>query len=153
MLLLGRWPIALSSPCRAQTQGVHPCTPVHTSAGQAEQKAEDFRISVSPMWIFCQISHFILLVRILPPSRGQAILLHEWESWMARRTLTMDRHEKIKRRVADGRSASCFVTYEVARRIRPMRPFFGLKPSAARQCVSPATLWPTASRSPRDDTA
>jgi len=26
--LLGRWPIALRSPCCAQAQGIHPCTPV-----------------------------------------------------------------------------------------------------------------------------
>ncbi len=29
---------------------------------------------------------------------------HERESWMARRKLTVDRHEEIKRRLADGRS-------------------------------------------------
>ena len=40
----------------------------------------------------------------LTPQSSTVVALHERESWMARRKLTVDRHEEIKRRLADGRS-------------------------------------------------
>ena len=49
--------------------------------------------------------------------------------------------------------ASCFATYEVARRIRPMRPLFGLKPATASRSHSPAKDWPIARGLNSDDTA
>jgi hypothetical protein len=49
--------------------------------------------------------------------------------------------------------ASCFVTYEVARRIRPLRPLFGLKPATASRSHSPAKEWPIARGLNSDDTA
>jgi glucan biosynthesis protein C len=49
--------------------------------------------------------------------------------------------------------ASCFVTYEVARRIRPLRPLFGLKPATASRSHSPAEEWPIARGLNSDDTA
>jgi glucans biosynthesis protein C len=49
--------------------------------------------------------------------------------------------------------ASCFVTYEVARRSRSLRPFFGLKASVARRSVSPQELRTVARGMPSDDTA
>jgi glucan biosynthesis protein C len=49
--------------------------------------------------------------------------------------------------------ASCFATYEIARRIGPLRPFFGLKASVSRRPVSPAGLRPVARAIPGDDTA
>ncbi len=48
--------------------------------------------------------------------------------------------------------ASCFVTYEVSRRIRLLRPLFGLKPSAKWCFDSPPTLWPVARGMRSDDT-
>jgi hypothetical protein len=49
--------------------------------------------------------------------------------------------------------ASCFVTYEVARRIRPLRPLFGLKPATVSRSHSPAKDWPIARGLSSDDTA
>jgi glucans biosynthesis protein C len=49
--------------------------------------------------------------------------------------------------------ASCFATYEVARRIRPMRPLFGLKSATASRSHSPAKDWPIAPGLNSDDTA
>jgi glucan biosynthesis protein C len=49
--------------------------------------------------------------------------------------------------------ASCFVTYEVARRIRPLRPLFGLKRATASRSHSPAKDWPIARGLNSDDTA
>lgn len=49
--------------------------------------------------------------------------------------------------------ASCFATYEVARRTRPMRPLFGLKPATASRSHSPAKDWPIARGLNSDDTA
>ncbi len=40
----------------------------------------------------------------LIPQSSTVVAHHERESWMARRKLTVDRHEEIKRRLADGRS-------------------------------------------------
>ena len=40
----------------------------------------------------------------LTPQSSTVVAYHERESWMARRKLTVDRHEEIKRRLADGRS-------------------------------------------------
>ena len=40
----------------------------------------------------------------LTPQSSTVVALHARESWMARRKLTVDRHEEIKRRLADGRS-------------------------------------------------
>jgi glucan biosynthesis protein C len=48
--------------------------------------------------------------------------------------------------------ASCFATYEIVRRIWPLRPLFGLKPSVAPS-VSPPRLWPIARGMSSDDTA
>jgi hypothetical protein len=42
--------------------------------------------------------------RPLTPQSSTVVALHERENWMARRVLTVDRHEEIKRRLADGRS-------------------------------------------------
>jgi hypothetical protein len=39
----------------------------------------------------------------LTPQSTTVVAHHERESWMARRKLTVDRHEEIKRRLADGR--------------------------------------------------
>jgi hypothetical protein len=41
---------------------------------------------------------------LLTPQSSTVVAHHERESWMARRKLTVDRHEEIKRRLADGRS-------------------------------------------------
>jgi len=49
--------------------------------------------------------------------------------------------------------ASCFLTYEVARRIRPLRPLFGLKPATASRSHSPAKDWQIARGLNSDDTA
>jgi glucans biosynthesis protein C len=49
--------------------------------------------------------------------------------------------------------ASCFATYEVARRIRPLRPLFGLKSATASRSHSPAKDWPIARCLNSDDTA
>jgi glucans biosynthesis protein C len=49
--------------------------------------------------------------------------------------------------------ASCFVTYEVARRMRALRPLFGLKPATASRSRSPAKDWPIARGLNSDDTA
>jgi glucan biosynthesis protein C len=49
--------------------------------------------------------------------------------------------------------ASCFVTYEVVRRIRVLRPLFGLKPATASQFHSLAKDWPIARGLDSDDTA
>jgi glucans biosynthesis protein C len=49
--------------------------------------------------------------------------------------------------------ASCFATYEVARRIRPMRPLFGLKPATASRSHSQAKDWPIARGLNSDDIA
>jgi hypothetical protein len=49
--------------------------------------------------------------------------------------------------------ASCFVTYEVARRIRPLRPLFGLKRLAPRRSISQPRNWLAARAAARDDTA
>jgi glucans biosynthesis protein C len=49
--------------------------------------------------------------------------------------------------------ASCFVTYEIARRIRPLRLLFGLKTEAASPSVSSPSLWLAARTAARDDTA
>jgi glucans biosynthesis protein C len=49
--------------------------------------------------------------------------------------------------------ASCFATYEVARRIRPMRRLFGLKPATASRYLSAAKDWPIARGLNSDDTA
>jgi DNA-directed RNA polymerase specialized sigma24 family protein len=40
----------------------------------------------------------------ITPQSSTVVAHHERESWMARRKLTVDRHEEIKRRLADGRS-------------------------------------------------
>ena len=40
----------------------------------------------------------------ITPQSSTVVAQHERESWMARRKLTVDRHEEIKRRLADGRS-------------------------------------------------
>jgi Homeodomain-like domain len=40
----------------------------------------------------------------ITPQSSTVVALHARESWMARRKLTVDRHEEIKRRLADGRS-------------------------------------------------
>src|SRR5580704_13397821 len=39
-----------------------------------------------------------------PLQSSTVVSLQTRESWMARRVLTVDRHEEIKRRLADGRS-------------------------------------------------
>ena len=49
--------------------------------------------------------------------------------------------------------AGCFVTHEVARRIGPLRPLFGLKPLNSRQFDSHRRLGPSARSLHRDDTA
>jgi glucans biosynthesis protein C len=49
--------------------------------------------------------------------------------------------------------ASCFVTYEVARRIRALRPLFWLKLATASRSHSPAKDWPIARGLNSDDTA
>jgi hypothetical protein len=49
----------------------------------------------------------------LTPQSSTVVALHAREIWMARRKLTVDRHEEIKRRLADGRSVR-----EIARRLR-----------------------------------
>jgi glucans biosynthesis protein C len=49
--------------------------------------------------------------------------------------------------------ASCFATYEVARRIRTLRPLFGLKPATASRPPSPAKDWPIIRGLNSDDTA
>jgi glucans biosynthesis protein C len=49
--------------------------------------------------------------------------------------------------------ASCFVTYEVARRIRVLRPLFGLWRANASRSHSPAKNWPLARGLNSDDTA
>jgi hypothetical protein len=40
----------------------------------------------------------------LTPQSSTVVPQHERENWMARRKLTVDRHEEIRRRLADGRS-------------------------------------------------
>jgi len=52
-----------------------------------------------------------------------------------------------------GTIASCFVTYEIARRIRPLRPLFGLKRATASRSNSPAKDWRIARGLNSDDTA
>jgi transposase len=42
--------------------------------------------------------------RPVTPQSSTVVAHHEWENWMARRKLTVHRHEEIKRRLADGRS-------------------------------------------------
>jgi glucan biosynthesis protein C len=50
-------------------------------------------------------------------------------------------------------TVSCFATYEIVRRIRPLGPFFGLNPSGAAPSVSPPSNWLAARAAARDDTA
>ena len=50
-------------------------------------------------------------------------------------------------------TASCFMAYEVARRIRPLRPLFGLRPETASRPHSPAKDWRISRGLNSDDTA
>jgi hypothetical protein len=49
--------------------------------------------------------------------------------------------------------ASCFATYEIVRRIRLLRPLFGLKRLAPRRSISSPHNWLAARAAARDDTA
>jgi glucans biosynthesis protein C len=49
--------------------------------------------------------------------------------------------------------ASCFATYEIARRIEPLRPLFGLKRTISRRFDSVPRRWSVEQRMRSDDTA